>query len=320
MNDPSAQPIDIEEQRAWLLDHRRTSGASWAELAKRMGIPSGTLSQFGSERGYAGNEQGVAEKVYRYRQLLATQATIAVDAPEIPGFFETESSRQLVHLLNWAQRGRIVVAAMGPGNSKTMTARQFAACYPNVFLATMSASTADMTGMQQEVLAALGMPDAVGTARKLSHQVRDRVRDMKNPLIIVDEAQHLSAKAIEEARSWHDNTGVGLALFGNIGVLSRLEGTNRGSAFAQLYSRVSLKIVRAQPLQADADALAEAWGVHGDKEIGQIRRVAAQPGGLRGATMMLELAAMIASAEQAVLAVDHLQDAWAQLSSRAVAA
>jgi DNA transposition AAA+ family ATPase len=187
-------------------------------------------------------------------------------------------------------------------------------------MATISASTADMTGVQQEVLAAMGMPDAKGTARKLSYQIKDRVRDLTKPLIILDEAQHMTSKAIEEARSWHDATGVGVALFGNIGVLNRIDGTGRDSAFAQLASRVAMRLVRQQPLTADADALAMAWQVYGDPEVMQIRKVAMLPGGLRNATMMLELGTMIASAEGKVLALDHLQDAWSQLSSKAIAA
>ncbi len=320
MNDPAAQPIDIGDQRSWLIDHRNSTGMSWAELAKRTGIAQGTISQFGSERGYAGNEQGVAEKVYRYRQMLATQATIAVEAPEIPGFFETETSRQLEQTLTMAQRGRIVVAAMGPGTGKTKTARHFAVCYPNVFYTAMTPSTAGVNNMQIEVLEALGERDAAGTPQKLSRRIRERLRDRRNPLLIIDEAQHLSEKALEEIRSWHDAEGVGIALLGNEGVLQRLEGGNRRLAFAQLYSRVSLKIVRSLPLNGDIEALADAWRVFDDGTLAFLRKICMTPGALRNGTMALELASMIAAAGGEVLDKSHLQDAWAQLSSRPVAA
>lgn len=318
MNDPTAQPVDVQEQRTWLIEHRAATSSSWSDLAKRTGIPLGTLSQFGSERGYSGDNSKVAEKIYRYRQLLATQAQISVEAPEAPGYFETETSRQLGALLTWAQRGRIVVAAMGPGTGKTTTAKHFAACYPSVFLATMSPSTAGVNNMQIEVLQALGEKDAVGTPQRLSHRIRERVKDLRNPVIVLDEAQHLSEKAIEEIRSWHDATGVGIGLFGNIGVMQRLEGGNRKAAFAQLYSRIAMRMVRPLPLQEDCDALSEAWKIEGDKEVAYIRKVGMLPGGLRGATMMIELGSMLASAESSPLNVDHLQDAWAQLSTRAV--
>ncbi len=320
MNDPSTALIDIEEQRKWLIDHRASTQLSWSELAKRIDIPQGTLSQFGSPKGYAGDERRLGEKVYRYRQLLSEQAKIEVEAPDLPDYFPTATSEQITSLLTWAQRGRIVVIATGAGMGKTMTAKMYRDCYTHVFLATMSPSTAGVNNMQIEVLEALGERDAVGTPQKLSRRIRERVKNMSKALIVIDEAQHLSEKAIEEIRSWHDATGVGIALLGNVKVMQQLEGGTRSAAFAQLYSRVSMRMIRPLPLQADADALAKAWKVEDEATLGLVRRIVGMPGGLRGGTMALELAWMIAATDQRPLAKEHLQDAWSQLSQRALAA
>lgn len=320
MNDPTTANIDIEEQRKWLSDHRTSTQLSWSELSKRIDIPQGTLSQFGSIKGYAGDNTRLAEKVYRYRQLLEEQARIEVEAPELPDYFSTPTSEQIIALLTWGQRGRIVVVATGAGCSKTKTAKYYRACFPNVFMATMSPSTAGVNNMQIEVLEALGERDAVGTPQKLSRRVRERVKNMAKALIIIDEAQHLSEKAIEEIRSWHDDTGVGIALLGNIKVMQQLEGGTRSAAFAQLYSRVSMRMIRPLPLQSDADALAKAWKVTDQDTLNLVRKIVGMPGGLRGGTMALELAWMIAAADQRPLAKEHLQDAWSQLSARAIAA
>lgn len=320
MNDPSATPIDIEEQRRWLVDRKTATGASWTELAKSVGIASGTLSQFGSEKGY-NNKQGeerLAEAVYRYRQTLAAQAEISAEAPVRPGYFDTPTSQQLTHLLRWAQHGRIAVAAMGAGLGKTMTARQFATCYTNVFHVTMAPSTAGVNNMQIEMLDALGERDAAGTPQKLSRRIRQRVQNLTNPLFIIDEAQHLSEKAVEEIRAWNDATGVGIALFGNESVLQRLEGGSRRAAYAQLFSRVGMRLVRSLPLMGDIDALAEAWQIYDEGSRAYLRRIGMMPGGLRGASMSIELASILASADRQPLAISHLQDAWAQLSSRPV--
>lgn len=320
MNDPAANPVNIEEQRAWLIDHRAKTGSSWSELARRMNYPQGTLSQFGSERGYSGNEQPPADAVYRYRQLLIAQAARAVEAPTVPGFFRTPTSDDLMTLLHIAQDGEIVVGALGAGLSKTTTAKHFKACYPNVFHATMKPSTAGVMNMLIEILKGMGEPNAIGTPQKLAAKICDKLRDKSNAVIILDEAQHLTEKALDEARSIADETGCGLALFGNIEIMQRIEGGNRKASFAQLFSRIGMRLIRPVALQADADALAAAWAIGGGHEIAQIRKVCALPGGLRGATHMLKLATRIAAAEQTQLAVDHLQDAWAQLSTQAVAA
>lgn len=320
MNDPTTQPIDLQEQRLWLMDHRTATGFSWSELAKRIGVKTGTLSQFGGQKGYAGDEQKLAEAVYRYRQHLNQQASLAVDLPEVPGYFETQTSRELTTLLTWAKRGRIVCAATGAGLGKTETAKQFQACFPNVYRAAMKPSTAGVNTMQIEVLKAMGERTPKGTPQALTQRILELVRGMHLPLLIIDEAQHLSEKAIEEIRSWNDDAGLGIALFGNIKVLRRIEGGGRDDAFAQLYSRLSMRMVRPLPLQADAVALAEAWKIFDAALINQVVRIAMNPGGLRGATMSLEIATMIAASERRPLQVDDLQQAWAQLSTRGGAA
>lgn len=319
MNDPTNQPIDVEEQRLRLKEHMKATGASWAEIARRTGIAHGTISTWGNGN-YGGNEAKIAEKIYRYFQLLATQKQLDIEAPDVPGYFATPTSTELEGLLKWAQRGRIVVAAMGAGLGKTSTAKHFQQCFPSVFRTTMSPSTAGVNNMQIEVLSALGEKDAVGTPQKLSRRIKDRVGDLANPVIIVDEAQHLSEKAVEEIRSWHDATGVGIALFGNIQVMQRLEGGSRKAAYAQLFSRIGLKVVRETALLGDAMALADAWKISDDTAREFIAKIARMPGGLRGSTMAIEIAHMIAQSDGEALSVMHLQDAWAQLSSRSMAA
>lgn len=318
MNNPSEQAIDIAEQREWLMAHKHSTGASWTDLSKRINLPYSTLSQFGSAT-YGGDNQRLADAIYRFRQHLASQAQVAAEAPVRPGYFETETSRQLCNMLRFAQAGRIVVAAMGAGTSKTSSAEHYAACFPHVYVVTLCPSSSGVANMQSETLAAMGEPDAVGTPQKLSRRIRDKVKD-KGALIIFDEAQHASEKAIEEIRSWHDATGVGIALFGNVSVLQRLEGGNRASAYAQLYSRVSLRLTRLVPTPGDIEAFVDAWEIHAEQARLFLRRIGTLPGGLRGATFVVELAHMIAHASNDVIGADHLQDAWAQLSSRPVAA
>ena len=50
MNDPAAQPIDIEEQRNWLIDFRNQQGLSWCVVSLRIVVRSSTIIQFGREK------------------------------------------------------------------------------------------------------------------------------------------------------------------------------------------------------------------------------------------------------------------------------
>jgi hypothetical protein len=64
----------------------------------------------------------------------------------------------------------------------------------------------------------------------------------------------------------------------------------------------------------------DAWRISDADITAFVHTIAMKPGGLRGATFVLELAHMVARASGEELAVGHVQDAWAQLSTRPVAA
>jgi hypothetical protein len=48
MNNPENAPIDVNEQREWLLEHKRVTDSSWSELGALTGIPSGTITPGGA--------------------------------------------------------------------------------------------------------------------------------------------------------------------------------------------------------------------------------------------------------------------------------
>lgn len=319
MNDPKNQPVDIEEQRAWLIDHKTASGMSWTDLGKRIGRSPGTLSQFGGKNGYAGDELSVAEQVFQYRQLLLSQKTLKGLTPIVPAYFASPTALDIEQALIYAQSmKRTAVIATGAGMGKTTAIRHYQAAVSNVFIATMAPSSAGVNNMQIIVLRALGELEARGTPQRLSEQIMNRLRNTGG-LLVIDEAQHLSEKALEEIRSWYDALDIGVALVGNESVIGRLEGGSRKANFAQLFSRIGRRIVRPLPLQGDADALCDAWDIGDAKVIEVIRKIAQKPGGLRGATMAMELAWMIAASEGVPVNSGHVRDCWAQLSSRPLA-
>lgn len=318
MIDPENHKIDIVEQRDWLSAHQVETGMVWTQIAPKIGIKYGTLTPFMTGK-YAGDNQKIADAIYRYRQKLIAQAEIALEIPEPPKFFETPTSRRIMTMLSIAQRGRITVVAGGPGNSKTETIKHYAASVPNVWVATMKPSTAGVNTMQIKVLEALGERDAKGTPLALSTKIEQLTRNTDG-LIVLDEAQHLGEKALEEARGWHDETGVGICLVGNQDVLLRLTLGNKRDAFARLASRVAQRLIFNTPMDDDAKALAAAWGVTAEPMRDFLVEVAKKPGGLRTCTMVMETATMLAVQDRAPISLGHLQDAWTHLSYRQLAA
>lgn len=299
---------EIVEARAWLNAHKLEADLTWPQISKLTDVAAPTLSLFSSDK-YQGDNGKVAGKVLAYRERLAAQAEIGADAPMLPEWYETETSKRLVSLLRWAQAGKIVLIVTGPGIGKTVTARRFASADPNVWLATMAPSTAGVATMASEVAAVIGLGEIKGSPQQLSRQIRNHVQGKKG-LLIVDEAQELTDKAINEIRGWHDRTGVGVALLGNDKVVGQLD--TRRSALAQVSSRFSVRHVQAVPLPGDMDALFEAWGIVDAEQKAFLARIGAMPGALREVTHTIELAVMGAFGAEQRLTLKHLRDAAKQ--------
>lgn len=323
VNDIEETEDFILDQRNWLVEHRQTRALSWSQLQSLIGRPGSTLSAFSSGKyngaPFAGGNGEIAKQIYRFRQTLLRQTELKVEAPEIPSFFETRTASEIHHMLSWAQRGRMTYWVGGPGTGKSTACQEYAERASNVWYVEVLRSTKRITALCTAVLAA--MKDFAGPTgeSRLSTYVMGKMRDTGG-LLILDDAQNLPIDLIEEVRGWYDLTGVGVAFIGNPTVVSRMEGGTRAADFAQLYSRIGLRMIRALPLKDDIDALAAAWDVQDDQVIALLHKIGSKPGGLRSCTYAMELAMMMARGDHQPLAAQHLHTAWTQLSTHPVAA
>ncbi|MEP7221538.1 MAG: AAA family ATPase [Novosphingobium sp.] len=297
-----------DEARAWLNARKAETGLSWPQLGRLTDVASSTLSLFATGN-YGGKNANVAAKVLAYRDRLASQAEIAAGAPMVPDWYDTPSAARLTSLLRWAQSGEIVLIVTSPGLGKTKAAERFAANDPNVWLATMSPSSAGVSTMAVEVGEAIGLGQIKGSPQQMSRQIKTSVRG-KNGLLIVDEAQELTDKALNELRSWHDQTSVGIALLGNENVVGQIEG--RKSALAQISSRFSIRHVQVTPMDGDTDALFDAWGIADRSQRDFLAKIGALPGALREITHTIKIAAMAAGGTGQTLTLTHLRNAARQ--------
>ena len=312
---PEDHFVDVEATRLQLVKYKAEQQQTWNDLANRMGVPSGTLSSFGGGS-YTGDKSKIARTVAQWFRAEAEAAALRVQLIlEPPSYQHTRAGLEVTHLLRWARRGKIAVVATSPGYGKTSALRQFASETPQVWVATMAPSTAGVATMLAEILDAMGERDARGSPQMLSRRIRDKVKGTGG-LIALDDAQHLSEKALDELRGLHDVTGVGVALLGNAGLLQKLEGGTRSVSFAQLFSRISLRVVKTLAYPEDGVRLGRAWGIEDERMLAWLGEMTTKPGGLRSISMTIELAAVLASADGAPLSMSHLRDAWAQLSHR----
>lgn len=300
-------PAEVEA-RAWLNAHKDDGALSWPQIGKLTDVAGSTLSAFASGK-YAGNNGAVAAKVLAYRNRLSNQAGIAAEAPKVPKWFDTATAARLTALFHHAQSGEMVLIITRPGIGKTRTAQRFAALDPNVWMATMAPSTAGVATMLLEVAEAIGLGDIKGSPQQLSRQIKARIRG-KNGLLIIDEAQELTDKALNELRGLHDQTGIGIVLMGNEAVVGQIDA--RKSALAQISSRFSVRHVQAAPEAGDMAALLDAWNITDSEQRAFLTKISALPGALREVTHTIKIAWMAARGRGGALTLDDLRGAMKQ--------
>jgi DNA transposition AAA+ family ATPase len=261
---------------------------------------------------YQGNNAGPAAKVYRFLQARKDQAALAAQIPTAPCFQETKTARRILAALDHAQVfGDLVVVGCGPGLGKSAALAQFKATRPRVIVATMAPSTRGVNTALVEVLAAMGDAEARGTPQALSRRIATKAT--AGALLAIDEAQHLSQQAVDELRSIHDRTGVGVVFSGDESVFTLFDGTRR-AAFAQFHSRIGMRVRQSRPDPSDAPILARAHGVNDSQSIKLLTEISLKPGGLRGMTKTLLLARRMSALASTPLTASLIREAWAQRS------
>lgn len=296
---------DYVAHRLPLRDRMRSQmtrdGLSQAATAREIGISASALNQWLQGK-YAGSNDEVEARIDTWLAARERRDAASSAMPTQPEFFRSPSTEKVINALSYAQTAGDIVCIYGnPGVGKTKSFRHYRDTNPSVWIATMSPDSAGLVPCLEEVAEAVGLRDAGGGARRIARAIRRKVEGTRG-LLIIDEAQHLSTAALEELRiAIHDATGIGLVFAGNPEIYSRLTGGNRSMRFAQIFSRIGMRLFIPRPTVGDVRALAAAWGVKGAPEVEILKEVAAEPGALRGASKVLALAAM-ASDSQITLA------------------
>lgn len=285
-------------------------------IADEAGIKQSTFSQW--RRGkYEGHTAPIDHKVKVWLDQKKRQKQAGHLIPSKPDFFETPTSKKITTALTMAQLTGDMTAIYGvPGVGKTQTIQHYQETRPTVWVATMSPDTARLVPALKEIAKALGfaVPRVGMGAYTISEMVYTKIAG-KGGLLVIDEAQHLSYEALEQVRAIHDRAGVGVALAGNENVYNKLTHGTRSSDFAQLFSRVGMRVPLKKSLEGDAEALARAWGIMGGEEMALVKKLAAKPGALRGVTKTLILAKMNAQQEQTDVTVEHIRQAWSNIGA-----
>lgn len=252
-------------------------------LAERVGVPAKSLTDWLDDTRPARKVGPAVSKWFAKLQLQSKGRSYVVTPSGVRVQTALEHSRE---------HGEFVVIHGGPGVGKTITARRVASQHAGICMVTVDPTTSGLIPALELVAEELGVSEAVGGAKRLSALIRRRIEMSTEPVVLlVDEAQHLSMAAVEALRAIHDRCGCGLVLMGNETSYSRLVGGPRTAHYAQIRSRIGLKVRVAKPTDDDVRYVAAAWGVVDERALKVLREVAARPGALRTVSKLLLLCA-----------------------------
>lgn len=269
------EQVDYQKAIDSLREYITKSGKTQTAVGTELGISSGAVSSFLS--GKYKTPHTLIPKVFA---LLSMNAKKAV-APKAPDFAETSISRTVYNTIAYAHlRGVIAVVYGDAGVGKTSTVQEYVKNDSLALLITISPTYSSITGVNELIAAQLGVRERV--ARRLTAEIVERLKG-SGRVLIVDEAQHLTVRALNHLRCISDESGVGIALVGNEEVYSKLRGSGKAD-FAQLFSRVGMR-KQVQTRDIRMEDIKSIFGKYelDDGVLKLLGGVANTPYGLRGA-------------------------------------
>ncbi|NIX75415.1 AAA family ATPase [Microvirga terricola] len=303
---------DMDNLRSQVRSISEKEGLKLSVIAPETGIPYGTFTSWLNGT-YAGDNDRIATAVEKWLQARNERAQTSAILPTEPGFQTTPTAEKILALLSFCHHAPdFGVISGGAGIGKTTTIESYRQRAPNVFVVTAEPVAKSSHALLMDLAEAIGVVER--SPVRLSRAIQNRLKTMK-ALLVVDEAQHLPTATLEQLRTIHDLAKCGLVLSGNQTVYSRLAGGAAKAEFAQLFSRVGMKMSQDRPLDEDVVSLARAWGVTSENEINLLRVIGRKPGALRGVAKTIRLAHMVAIGSNETLSERHIRAAWKQRGS-----
>jgi DNA transposition AAA+ family ATPase len=241
-------PQDLEKAAAvnkWLEDHKQSK--AW--LSKKASIPNGTLSQILSGK-YVSSPT---------RQLNQMQAVLEVEGERLsdgtPGYVKGSVHKLLSVVCDRTRKHQnfgVITGYVGVGKSRFL--EEYTKTSPMTLLVEVSPNMTPGV-LMTELLQQLNNAIPPGLDRKF----RELVRVLKgtNYLIIADEAENMSASALQHLRRIRDMAQIGVVLAGTEKLTSLIKPQH--GQFDQVRSRVGMWPETIKGISRDdADDMARA--------------------------------------------------------------
>lgn len=287
-------------------------GLTQTQVAKECGFSSGALSSF-LKGTYKGDNDKLEEALQKWLDGQSQQTAVFVSAPD---FVETPTASKIFADLDFVKMfGKMGVVYGASGVGKTQAARQYTKQNNNVWMITARPSICTINEVLYEMALELGISDAPKRAGKLSRMLKTKLAGTKG-LMIIDEADHLPLKVLEELRILQEDSEVGFMLIGNDKVYTQMQGGfNQRHQFARLWSRNAKRQSVQKNSKKDIDAVAQAWSLDlSDSQLmTALYSIGQGAGSLRALTNYLQLAGLTAKARNEPITLPLILSAQKQM-------
>ncbi len=283
--------MDYGEAIEALKNYIQESGKTQAAVANELGLSGGLVSSF-----LAGTYKTPHTVIPKVEALIKVNEKKKV-APKAPDFAETGISKKVSNAIAYAHvRGVVSVVYGDAGVGKTYAVREYVKREQLAILITISPTYASITGVNELIAEQLGVKERV--SRRIYREIVERLKN-SGRVLIVDEAQHLTVRALNHLRCLSDESGIGIALIGNEEVYSKLRGSGKAD-FAQLFSRIGMR-KQVQTREINKKDIESIFGSYGlDEGVMKIlTSISNTAYGLRGAVnVFINTVAVFGSVEE----------------------
>ena len=287
-------------------------GFTQTQVAKECGFSGGALSSFFNGT-YKGDNDKLKAALQSWLDGQTQKTAVFVCAPD---FVVTPTASKIFADFDFVKMfGKMGVVYGASGVGKTQAARQYTRANNNTWMITARPSICTINEVLYEMALELGISDAPKRAGKLSRMLKTRLTGTRG-LMIIDEADHLPLKVLEELRILQEDSEVGFMLIGNDKVYTQMQGGfNQRHQFARLWSRNAKRQSVQKSSKKDIDAVAQAWCLDfADAQLmTALYSIGQSAGSLRALTNYLQLAGLQARARNEPITLALILSAQQQM-------
>lgn len=194
--------MTYEQAVAFLKKYMEENGRKQVEVAAELGVSGGLVSSF-----LAGTYKTPHAIIPKVQELAKIHEKKAV-TPKEPDFVETSVSRTVTNAIAYAHlRGTVAVVYGDAGVGKTFAVREYMKRNSLALGITISPTYASVTGVNELIAEQLGVRERGD--RKITREIVAKLRN-SGRVLVIDEAQHLTVRALTTCAACQMNPASGL--------------------------------------------------------------------------------------------------------------